>query len=119
MNLNDAPTYLTYEDYAQLIDRVKYKSDWSIGVFQDPYEGPTLLLVAEVEDGYDPDKTTMLRIRSNIPHHTLDVEFFQWLQWRLVQVEIHEAREYFHVDGKPFSDPHDVIEPDQDPGAAR
>src|SRR5688500_9957376 len=111
MHLNDAPPFLTYEDYAELIQHVKYKPGWNIIVFQDPYEGPCLYLHAEVVDGYDHTKTVPLRIRSNIPHHTDSGQFYKWLQWRLIQVEIHECREYFHVDGKPLSDPHDVIEP--------
>lgn len=111
MHLDDAPRFLTYEQYADLIQRVQYKPDWTISVFLDPYEGPTLYLTADVVDGYDHSKTVPLRIRSSIPHHRTPGEFYTWLQWRLIQIEIHEAREYFHVDDEPWSDPHDVIEP--------
>ena len=111
MDLNDAPRFLTYEQLADCIAQVQYKPDWTISVFNDPYEGPCLYLTADVVDGYDHTKTVPLRIRSNIPHCTTPGDFYRWLQWRLIQVEIHEAREYFHVDGEPWSDPHDVIEP--------
>jgi hypothetical protein len=111
MDLNDAPRFLTYEQLADCITRAEYKPDWTISVFNDPYEGPCLYLTADVVDGYDHTKTVPLRIRSNIPHCTTPGDFYRWLQWRLIQVEIHEAREYVHVDGEPWSDPHDVIEP--------
>lgn len=111
MHLNDAPAYLDINDYQNLMQQVKYKPEWTLSVFQDPYEGPCLYLTADVVDGYDHSSTVPLRIRSNIPHHTDAQQFYTWLQWRLIQVEIHECREYFHVGGAPFSDPHDVIEP--------
>jgi hypothetical protein len=33
------------------------------------------------------------------------------VQWRLIQIESHEAREWLHVDGRIVFDPHDPVEP--------
>jgi len=111
MNLRDAQQFLNLSEYDLILNEVGYKPEWTISVFEDPYEGPCLYLTADVVDGYDHSKTVPLRIRSNIPPHRNREEFLIWLQWRLIQIEIHECREYFHVNGKPWSDPHDVIEP--------
>jgi hypothetical protein len=34
-----------------------------------------------------------------------------WVQWRLIQIESHEAREWLRVDGAIVFEPHDPCEP--------
>lgn len=111
MLLEDAPQFLSLTELQELIDEFSYRPGWSLDVFADPWEGPCLYIVADVVDGYHPEKTVELRIRSNIPPIPSAEYFAVWLQWRLSLIESHEAREYLHRDGRPVFDPHDAVEP--------
>jgi hypothetical protein len=111
--LADAPRFLTLEELQRELTRYKYRDGWDMTIFQDPWEGAVWYLRADVVDGYDPSKTIEVRIRSNIPPIPDAAYFAVWLQWRLNQVELHEAREYLQVreTGRPVYDPHDPVEP--------
>jgi hypothetical protein len=111
VRLEDAPSYLTLEQLQAEIKRYTYRSGWAMSVFGDPFEGPCFYLEADVRDAYDPGKTVPLRIRAVIPPIPTREYFGEWLQKRLIEVEIHECREYLRRDGKILYDPHDVIEP--------
>jgi len=111
MRLEDAPSYLTLEQLQAEIKRYTYRPGWQMSVFQDPFEGPCFYLLAHVQDAYNPTQTVPLGIRSNIPPMRTVEAFGEWLQWRLIQVEIHEAREYLRRDNKILYDPHDPCEP--------
>lgn len=111
MLLDQAPTYLTYEDLAEEIKLYTYRPGWALTVFLDPFEGPCLYVVAKVEDSYNPGQLVPLRIRSIIPPMPSLDYFGEWLLHRVIQIELHEAREYLKRDGKMIIDPHDPIEP--------
>jgi hypothetical protein len=117
MELDDAPVYLTYEQLRSEIKRYTYRPGWELSVFLDPFEGPCLYLVSEVANADDPSEPVQLRIRSNIPPMTSPQKFAEWLQWRLMQVESHECREYLRRDGQALYDPHDPVEPRPDPSS--
>lgn len=111
--LRDAPRFLTYEELCEEIQRYRYRPGWDLSVFLDPWESSCLYIRADVIDGYHPDRTTELRIRSHIPPIPSADYFAVWLQWRLLQVESHESREYLHLRAtdRPVYDPHQPWEP--------
>lgn len=113
MNLEDAPRYLTLDQLQTEVARYTYRPDWDMSVFNDPFEGPCFYLVMQVQDAYNPGNAREQRVRSAIPPMRDGQAFAEWLAWRLVQVESHEAREYFRrLDtGRPVFDPHDPVEP--------
>lgn len=112
MDLATYPGMLPVEVLLDEVARMTYRPDWSLAVFVDPHEGPKLRITAKVEDGYHPGSMIELGINSRIPDiiETRD-QFRRWVLWRLLEVEAHECREYFRVDGQPFRDPHDPLEP--------
>jgi hypothetical protein len=111
MNLADAPTWLTPDTLIAEIGRYQYRPGWTLTVFIDPWEGPCLYVVADLVDGYHPDQTVQVRIRSAIPPIPTTDYFGHWLLWRLGMIESHECREYLRRDTKLLFDPHDPIEP--------
>ncbi len=111
MLLADSPYFLNIEDLQAEIVRYTYRPGWELIVFDDPWEGPCLYVVADVIDAWEPEKTTELRVRSNIPPMRSGEDFGIWLAWRLMQIESHESREYLRRDGRTLHDPHDPVEP--------
>lgn len=96
---------LTLTDIAQAIAKVEYKPEWSFHVFDDEYEGHHLTVVVSTGNPYR-NHPIVLAIRSPMPPFDSETEFWRWLLWRIRRIEAHEAREWFHVNGEPFSDPH-------------
>lgn len=110
-NLDQFPYYLTYQELVNAFRQVSYRRPgWELSMFADPFEGPCLMIKGRTTDFVDPDETVELRIRSLIPPMESVAQFYYWLLWRLTQVESHETREAFWVDGEVFRDPHDPIE---------
>jgi hypothetical protein len=64
-------------------------------------------VVAKVDNAYNPGETTELRINPRMPPIPSIDYLMAWVQWRLIQIEIHEAREWLRVDGGIVFDPHD------------
>ena len=111
MLLEDAPRFLSLTELQAEVALYSYRPGWSLQVFADPWEGPCLYILADVVDGYHPEKTVELRVRVNVPPIPSREYFAIWLQWRLALMESHESREHLHKDGKPVFDPHDAVEP--------
>ncbi len=112
MDLADAPLYLASVDLQKEIRKYEYR-DWILYVFDDPYEGPRLYIIANVPDAYDLEgkRTIQLRAVTPIPPIPSAGYFQEWLSWRLRQMEIHESLEHLRYEGRIVRDPHDVIEP--------
>lgn len=112
MKLSEAPSFLSVFALRTELERFTYRPGWVLTIEEDPFEGPFLFVECVVPNGYRPDEPLRLGVRSNIPPIP-DAQYFGvWLSWRMRQMEIHESMEYLHRDGKPWRDPHDVIEPD-------
>lgn len=120
MKLPDAPGFLSAEEITAELRRYTYRPGWRLDVFVDVWEGVCLYVRVPVVNAHDfaADKLE-LRIRSLIPPMRDVCALGEWLLWRLVQVEIHEAREFLRCDGELVSDPHDPIEPERRGGNAR
>lgn len=111
-------TALSPTDLQAEIGHYTYRPDWTLAVDVDPHEGPVLWVIADVVDGYQPDSTTRLRVRSLIPPMSDRAAFQVWLLWRLGQIEWHECREMLRYDGALVADPHVVLEHPDPPAAA-
>ncbi len=103
---------LTKQQIADELTRVTYRPGWALSVYTDVHQGPTLRIIATVQDGYNPDATIDLGIDARIPDIITTPDLFhRWLLWRLLEVEAHECREYFRVDGHLYRDPHEQAPP--------
>lgn len=99
---------LTVGQIEALLERVTYRPGWQLTVYEDPWEGPHLRIVATMPNAYRPDETVDVGINSAIPPMPDADAFLLWLQARLIRVESHESREFLHLDGRPVFDPHAV-----------
>lgn len=88
----------------QLLRRVKYRPGWEFSINEDG----AVVVTAEVVDSYDHSHTIPLVLRKFLPMHVRhDFEWERWLfEFVIMEVERHEAREFFEVDGVKIFDPH-------------
>jgi hypothetical protein len=90
---------LTHDELVDHIARFTYRPGWQLSIFADPWEGPVFRVVAKVDNAYNPGETTELRINSQMPPISSADYLMAWVQWRLIQIESHEAREWLRIDG--------------------
>lgn len=103
----DWPPMLSLEQITVELAKMSYRPGWSLSAYQDLHQGPTLRIVASVEDGYHPGTYIDLGIDARIPDIVTTVELLhRWTLWRVLEVESHECREYFRVDGELLRNPH-------------
>lgn len=101
---------LTTSDLIHALDFVRYKPNFVLEIDEpDIVQGPYLHVYIIVPDANDTDVEAKLRIHSPIPPMPTVTAFHNWLLWRLKMIEIHECMEFFHVDGKPYLDPHEPM----------
>jgi hypothetical protein len=86
--------------------RITYKPGWRFLAYAGEWEGPHLVIQADLPDAYNPGQTVVVDIHSMLPPFRDVAGLHAWLAWRLGRIEIHEMREFFRVDGKPIFDPH-------------
>lgn len=89
-----------------VLGEVEYVPGWEFRLDDDPYEGPVLWILADVPNAYRPGETQRLEIETYVPPLVDRNAALAWLDWRLLRVATHEHREFFRVNGKPYSDPH-------------
>ena len=97
---------LTIEQIQAELARITYRPGWTFEAYQGPWEGQHLVIRAEVVNAFNPATTVTLDIHSMLPPIPDAAYLHRWLAWRLARIEVHEAREFFRVDGKPPFDPH-------------
>lgn len=98
---------LTPEQIQNILDRTKYKPGWNLESYQGRYEGPHLRIWSEtIPDAFTPGAMARFDVHSPIPPMATEADLLEWLLWRIIRIESHEAREFFQIDGKPFADPH-------------
>lgn len=86
---------LGIDDLRRVLSECTYRTGWSFSIYEHPFEGYHLRILAPVEDSYHPGQTIDLGINSPIPPMHSEQAFEQWLAWRLNRIESHEAREWF------------------------
>lgn len=112
MKLSEALPFLSDDAIAAEVSRFTYRPGWTLSTFVDRWEGIVFRVTAMVDNAYRPGgDRTELRINSRMPPMR-DVEaLHEWILWRMMQIEIHECREFLRLDGRMLVDPHDPIEP--------
>jgi hypothetical protein len=94
----EAAPVLGVRQVNEIIVRRAYKPGWVFAAYLgDTTQQVMLMIGAQVEDSYNPGQTVPLDIRSPVPGFALasELAFDKWLAWRLQQVEIHEAQEWY------------------------
>lgn len=118
MKRSELRMQLDIDSVKTFLEGVTYKKGWEFEVYDNPFDGIYIQIRTEVPNAYyveggDSPKTVPLRINSPVP--TVALESYRhlgdWLLWRIIRVETHEAMEFFKVDGYMLYDPHNVIEP--------
>ena len=106
---------LTPQDVSAHLARRLYKPGWALNAYVGHTTRAVILRIgAQVEDSYHPGRYVPLDIRYPVPGPALasDLDLDKWLAWRLQQVEIHEAQEWYRkprLDGSgwvPVFNPH-------------
>jgi hypothetical protein len=89
-----------------VLAEVEYFPGWRLVPSEDDYEGPTLWVLADVPNAYRPGETQRLEIETFVPPLADRDAALAWLEYRLRRIAVHEHREWFRVNGRPYSDPH-------------
>jgi hypothetical protein len=98
---------LTSDEIRRFLNRVSYKPGWEFSVTSTPFEGERLRIVAPgLPDSYEDGRTIDLGVDSYLPWLENTDELARWLFSRVKRIEIHEAMEFFKVDGRIVWDPH-------------
>lgn len=97
---------LSRKDIEDLLVDITYKPGWSFKTAEVPFEGLALLSWGPTIDSKPPHEPTLLASFSNLPPFNAKEDFFSWLQWRLNNVESHEAREWLKYKGEVIYNPH-------------
>lgn len=97
---------LTTPEVQAILERVAYKPGWKIQAYDGRFEGQHIAITTVVIDAYDTSKTVTLDVHSMLPPMADEQALMSWLAWRLGRIEVHEMREFLHLDGSPWSDPH-------------
>lgn len=98
----------------QLVDGLEYKPDWRIKLADIDRDGEgketglTLIVTTYYADSYHPDEIRPVNHFFPIPPATYDRRSWQrWLFNRFIDIETHEAMEFFQVDGdRPYAPSH-------------
>lgn len=105
-------------ELADLVSRVKYRPGWTFrleNIVRDPADshgapagGLTLIIFADVHDTYHPELRRPVKHYFIVPAATYDRESWRrWLLERVLEVERHEACEWFVIDGeRPYAPNH-------------
>jgi hypothetical protein len=88
------------------LDQVTYKPGWSFRLYWHDYEGLWIAISYSDQNAYHHEQKWDVCVRSPIPFVNTPEDFWEWLLRRLIRIESHECREWFHVGGKPLRDPH-------------
>lgn len=90
----------------ELLSRFTYRPGWDFNILRerDTY---ILHISADVVDSDNPHKIAPLQFAHGIPQFVPPA--FDWQRWLLdmiMEVERHECREFFKIDGVKVYDPH-------------
>lgn len=97
---------LSIPELQALLEHITYLPGYELSVYQGRHEGQHIVIRADIPDSYHPGQTVTLDIHSPLPPMRDAASFHDWLLWRCQRIASHETREWFKVDGKPYSDPH-------------
>lgn len=96
----------------QLVDEVSYRDGWTFELLDDYDRGQfsrglTLVITARVRDSLAPSVDIGVRHLFIVPAASYNrASWMRWLLDRLIDVETHEACEFFRIDGERVYAPH-------------
>lgn len=102
------------EILASLVDRLTYRPGWTFRLEDidrgQGSEGLTLIVTSRGYDTYHPDRGETYRVLHYFPVPPAAYDERSWRRWifeRLLELERHEAAEFFQVDGdRPYAPHH-------------
>ncbi len=98
--------YAKYDMLCAFLLKFTYKPGWTFQPFLNAW-GPAVDIRAAVIDCDDHDKPIIITLQFDIPHHIPDdMYLMRWLRSKIMEVERHEADEFFQFDGVKIFDPH-------------
>jgi len=115
-----------------LVERLAYRPEWTFGVADidrgQGSEGLTFTVTTVGFDSYHPERGQTYRVAHYFPVPPAAYDERSWRRWlldRLLEVERHEACEFFQIDGErpyaphhgPGNDPYLVFEHGSDEDA--
>lgn len=90
------------EPLRKLLQVFTYRPGWTFKI-----ERGMLLIQAMVIDTDDHKRRTPLNFAQILPEFVRDdFDWTHWLFYKIMEVEDHEAREFFKIDGVKVFDPH-------------
>jgi len=100
---------MTLEDAFRIIERVRYRPGWTVEAAQGP-SWLQFFFRADVMDAYSITQRTSIQLCPRLELRTLErwarAEFLQYLLEQFLEIERHEAREFFMVGNERPFDPH-------------
>lgn len=99
------------EELAQLVDELTYRPEWTFSLWDGDRgqhsRGLTFEVRAVVPDSYHPERVIGVRHLFIVPAASYNrTSWMRWLLDRLIDVETHEACEFFQLDGQRVYAPH-------------
>jgi hypothetical protein len=91
-----------------MLARVTYKPGWRLEIRPSPAQGvqKALYVVAEIANSWRPEEDGYFGRSAPIPPSLDKAAFYRFVFEEVLEMERHEAREWFRVDGVPPFDPH-------------
>ena len=92
-----------------ILSNFTYRPGWKFSV-----KDGRLIIDAQVIDANNQTKTCPLTSVTQLPHFALMNKNFDWVRWLfeiLLELERHEVKEFFRINGQPVYEPHPEKEP--------
>lgn len=94
-----------YEPLKAILRAFTYRPDWSFEIVYGAID--TLVIQGRVIDTDDFSKVILLNFSASLPEAVRpDFDWTCWLFDRIMEVERHEAQEFFKINGVKVYDPH-------------
>lgn len=102
---------MNYIDWlTKQLARYTYKPGYTMTIVRELGSAPFLLVEFVTTDSRQTDKQGRIKFRRMVPYYLggvgMERQFGDWLQHQLVDLEVHELREWLRLDGEIRDDPH-------------
>lgn len=107
-------------NYEQIIKGLTYKPGWTL-TYQRGMFCHWLIISAQAPDARNPFEVITFHVQKMIPENAFDTpeEFInRWVKDIIIQIEMHEVREFLRYNGELVDDPHktETVLPDESQG---